>query len=107
MTAMSKTIALGAILAATVLPIAGLASSAQAQPLRIPVGDLNLNTAAGAARFESRVQAAAARLCDSYAPLAGRTACVQAVAEEARDNLAAQVRQAAQRDGVQYANARR
>lgn len=77
-----KTIACLAALAA--LSSAGAAS---AQEVRIPYGDLDLGSGAGAAAFESRVDRAAQRLCrDARAPgsrISDRTYCLDAARQEA------------------------
>jgi UrcA family protein len=75
------------VAALATLPIA---ATAQAETVRIPVADLNLQTTHDA-RFEARLNLAAKRMCESYADLSTNAACQKAVKEEARENLAAQL----------------
>lgn len=83
--------ALGAALA---LALAGTASAAPADSLRVPVGDVS--TPAGAHALEARIDAAAARLCEpSYAliDLGGWSYCLSSVRESAMRQLTPAQRQ--------------
>lgn len=106
MTTLLKTICVAAGVSMAALATTGAASLAQAadQPVRIQVGDLNLNTAQGRAAFDLRVGQAARRLCEDRRDLASNTACRRAVQEEAMDKLTSEL---ARRDGVDLAWARR
>lgn len=77
---------------AAVVGVASSAQAQQAQQVTIQTGDLNLNSSAGAARFDARVNAAAGRMCaDSYQQLSQHEACVAAVRDEANANLSRQL----------------
>ncbi|WP_420477836.1 UrcA family protein [Brevundimonas sp. FT23028] len=90
-----------------VLVLAG-AGAASAQEARISWADLNLSTAAGAAAFDQRVEAAARELCRHArrpgSRLGDRGFCQAAVRREAIRQLpgAAQVDYAASRTAVAY-----
>jgi len=66
---------------AAVLTLA--AGSASAGEVRIPWGDLDLSTPAGADAFDQRVRAAARKLCRNTPMIGGRAACLAAVRDEA------------------------
>jgi UrcA family protein len=83
-------VAAGAAIAAL-----SIAATAQAEPVRIPVDDLNLNTDQGQAQFNRRVEHAARVMCDDQADLRSNMACRQAVRDEAKDNLRDQQEQVA------------
>ncbi len=100
---MTRTIA--TLLAACTLAAAG-AASAQPYPeraARIPYGDLDLATTAGARAFDARVETAARNFCrDARRPnsrVPARAECERAVREEAVQSLPeyAQVRYAVSR----------
>jgi UrcA family protein len=77
---------------AAVAVLAG-AGAAAAQDARVPWSDLNLSTAAGAAAFEARLDAAARRLCrDARQPgsrMGDRDRCIAAFRAEAVRQLPA------------------
>lgn len=77
---------------AAVLTLAA-AGSASAGEIRIAWGDLDLATPAGAEAFDTRVRAAARKLCRNVPMIGGRAACHAAVRDEAVTRLpgAAQV----------------
>lgn len=91
---------LAALVAVCTLAAAGAAS---AQTARIPFGDLDLATNAGARTFDTRVARAATTFCRaSHRPISrisDRSACERAVRQEAMQNLPeyAQVRYASSR----------
>lgn len=95
---MTRTIA--TLLAACTLAAAGAAS---AQTARIPFGDLDLATTAGARAFDARVETAARNFCRAahrpISRISDRAACERAVREEAMQSLPeyAQVRYAVSR----------
>lgn len=95
---MTRTLA--TVLAACSLAAAGAAS---AQTARIPFGDLDLATSAGARTFDARVETAARKFCRNaqrpISRISSRTQCESAVREEAMQNLPeyAQVRYAVSR----------
>lgn len=90
-------------LAACALAAAGAAS---AQSARIPFGDLDLATNAGARAFDTRVARAATTFCRAYhrpiSRISDRAACERAVRAEAMQNLPeyAQVRYASSRQAI-------
>ncbi|NBW10945.1 MAG: UrcA family protein [Caulobacteraceae bacterium] len=92
-------------LLASALAIAAIAGAASAET-RIPYGDLNLSTAAGAAAFDARVEAAARNMCkDATRPnsrLPDTAHCAAAVRAEAVSRLPAPARAeyAAQRQPI-------
>jgi UrcA family protein len=90
---MTKT--LFALAAATLL----YAAPAAAQEVRVPIGDLDLSTGAGAAAFDARVASAARDAC-LRGPRLVDSVCVQRVRREA-------VRQLPQNRQDAYARARR
>jgi UrcA family protein len=67
---------------AAVLTLAA-AGSATAGEVRIPWGDLDLSTPAGAEAFDARVRTAARKMCRSLPMTSGRAACQSAIREEA------------------------
>jgi UrcA family protein len=75
------------------------AAPAAAQDVRVPVGDLDLSTGAGAAAFDARVASAARDACTVASRLVN-AACVAQVQREA-------VRQLPQSRQDDYARARR
>ena len=75
------------------------AAPAAAQNVRVPVGDLDLSTGAGAAAFDARVASAARDACTAGSRLVNE-ACVVRVQREA-------VRQLPQNRQDDYARARR
>lgn len=89
MTTLLKTICVAAGVSMAALAATGAASSAQAQDqaVHIRIGDLNLNTPQGHAVFESRVNAAARRLCEDRRDLSSNSACQRDVRAEAEDGL--------------------
>lgn len=105
MTTLLKTICVAAGVSMAAFVATGAASSAQAQDqaVHIRVGDLDLNTPQGHAVFESRVNAAARRLCEDRRDLSSNSACQRDVRTQAQDGL----NQLASRDGVRLASARR
>ena len=70
-----------------VTPVAALAGSAQAETLRVPVGDLS--QADGAHAFKARLSEAARALCSGISPmdLARIDSCKAAIREEALAQL--------------------
>jgi UrcA family protein len=105
MTTLLKTMCIAAGVSMAALAATGAAFSAQAaeQPVRIQVGDLDLNTPQGRATFDVRVNRAARQLCDDQRDLGLLAACKRAVREEAMDNLT----ELARRDGVDLASVHR
>ena len=87
--------AIGAlVMAATPLvAIGGFAHAADYQPQRIQVSDLDFSRAADAATFHHRVDVAAGRMCNANADLTQRSACGDAVQEEAVERLGSAQRQ--------------
>ena len=78
------------------LAVAAIAGAASAQTARIPFGDLNLSTAAGAAAFDARVADVAQSMCKNatrpVSRLNDRAHCAAAVRAEAVSQLSAQAR---------------
>jgi len=72
------------------------AGAASAQTARIPFGDLNLSTAAGAAAFDARIADAAQSMCRNATRPASRlndsAHCAAAVRAEAVSQLPAEAR---------------
>ena len=99
MTTLLKTISVAAAVCMSALGAAGAVSSAQAETVRIPVSDLNLNTAEGRAVFEARVHSAGWRMCSDAGELSSIMSCERAVREEATDNLNQQQQDLALRQG--------
>ena len=78
------------VMAATpLLAVSSLAHAQEAtlQPQTIQVADLDLNRPADVARFNVRVDQAAARMCASRVEMGVNAACRQAVREEAGAKL--------------------
>ena len=67
---------------AAVLTLAA-AGAASAGEVRIPWGDLDLSTPAGADAFDARVRAAARKMCRSVRMIGARADCQAAVRDEA------------------------
>ena len=105
MTTLLKTICVAAGVSMAALAATGATPSAQAadQPVRIQVGDLNLNTPQGRAAFDFRASQAARQLCEDRRDLISYMACQRTVGEEAMDNLT----ELARREGVNLASVRR
>ncbi len=78
------------IAALATVPVAAVATTAQAETVRIPVADLQLQSV-GDPRFEARLDKVAQSMCGSYRAAAANTACQAAVKDEARENLAQQL----------------
>ena len=80
-----------ATLALAILPVAALSTAAHAAPgaQRVQVGDLDLGSNTGIAKFDARVRRASHQMCGSEIGLGGRDACETAVRAEAREKLAA------------------
>jgi UrcA family protein len=83
--AKSALVAAGCVIAS--LSVSFVAPMAQAEPVRVTVSDIDLNTAQGMARFNERVAHVANQMCESYPRLSGYDECVAAVVGEAKDNL--------------------
>lgn len=94
-------------LSVAALALGGLAAPAMAQDVRIPVGDLNLNTAQGRAQFDVRVKEAAERTCPGIRELARHDACVRTFREAADENLSDQMTRLARQQDASFASARR
>ena len=81
-----------ATLALAALPIAALATGAEAAPVAVKVGDLNLNSDAGLTAFHQRADWAAKSFCrDATRPgtrLSAARACQAAVKAEIGEKLA-------------------
>ncbi|OGN50188.1 MAG: hypothetical protein A2352_05220 [Caulobacterales bacterium RIFOXYB1_FULL_67_16] len=82
------------VLSPVLFAVAVLSASsalAQSQDARIPFGDLDLSSAAGAAAFDARVDQAAERMCRDYRFTGGsiinRQSCRAAVRNEAMRQL--------------------
>lgn len=75
--------------------IGGLASSAQAGDIHIFVADLNLQTQAGMAEYQARVDIAARQMCLGYDRLRDvkHSVCMQAVQSEAKETMEKLARQ--------------
>jgi UrcA family protein len=95
MTDLTARISAVAMLGLAALPFAALATHVQAAPARVAVGDLNLNTEAGVARFHQRVERAARTYCADELSLHVRMTCRQGVRAEMIEKLPA-VQQAQQ-----------
>jgi UrcA family protein len=85
-----------ALAAATLL----CAAPAAAQTVRVPFGDLNLSTAAGAEAFDARVAEAGREVCTTGSARLVNTSCVKRIQREA-------VRELPRSDRDDYARARR
>lgn len=81
-----------ATLALAALPITALTTAAHAAEYRVPVADLNLATAAGAAKFDARLQMATNALCGAQRQIAVRNSCKAGVRAEAMEQLSTQQR---------------
>lgn len=83
------------LILASALAVAAIAGAASAET-RIAYGDLNLSTAAGAAAFDARVEAAAKSMCKAAtrpnSRLNDSAHCAAAVRVEAVSRLPAQAR---------------
>ena len=93
---------LAAALAATALSAVAV-GSASAHTARIPFGDLDLSTSAGAAAFDARIDTAAKTLCRGVTRPASRLNDSAHCAAAVRAEALAQLPNASQRD---YAMAR-
>ena len=90
-----KAACLAAGICTTALAAGGVVTSAQAGDVHIYVADLNLQTPAGVAAYNARVDSVAKQMCDGYEHLKdmNRSTCIQAVREEAREHLERLARQ--------------
>lgn len=89
MSKLTHRLAAVATLALAALPVAALTTTAHAAEYRVPVGDLQLGTAAGAARFDARLKMAVNALCEGQRGVTARSACESSVRAEAMDQLSA------------------
>ena len=77
-------------LTAAIIALAATASVAQAAPIAIQVGDLDLGTTKGMVTYNHRVDTAARQFCNNgLGPIVRNVACEKAVKAEAGDKLAA------------------
>jgi UrcA family protein len=74
---------LASLAAVLTLAAAAAAGPASAGEVRIAWGDLDLSTAAGAEAFDTRIRAAARKMCRHLPMVGGRVACQAAVRDEA------------------------
>jgi UrcA family protein len=99
-------IAGAATLALAVLPVAAIATAAQAAPATVQVRDLDLNTTAGQSAFHQRTEQAAKTFCKGRTNPASMTrmgaTCVAAVKIEMTEKLEL-VQQARRNQGELYA----
>ncbi|HVI34310.1 UrcA family protein [Phenylobacterium sp.] len=104
MTNFASRIAGVATLALAALPLAAIATTADARPVSVQVSDIDLNSAHGLAAFEQRAKHAAREFCrDSRGPESPlvRANCRSAVMSELHEKLPAA--QLAQIRGATYA----
>lgn len=104
---------LKAVSVSTCISLAALAASAVVSPAQAEVhiflADLNLQTPQGQAQFNARVDAVAHQICLGTERLrdATHSACLQAVRDEAKENLAHEMERIAHQGGeVKVASAR-
>lgn len=105
MTNFASRIAGVATLALAALPLAAIATTADARPVTVQVSDIDLNSAQGLAAFEQRAKRAAHEFCRDArrpaSPLARAASCRAAVMTELQEKLPAA--QLAQVRGSTYA----
>lgn len=105
MTNFASRIAGVATLALAALPLAAIATTADARPVTVQVSDIDLNSAQGLAAYERRAEKAAYDFCRDarreVGPLSRAASCRKAVLAELNDKLPAM--QMAQIRGSTYA----
>jgi UrcA family protein len=84
---MLNAVSVAAAISIGALGLGGLAAPALADDAHISVGDLNLDTPQGRARFDERVKAAAKEMCASYQQLSRHRQCLSDFREAADENL--------------------
>jgi UrcA family protein len=87
------------------LSVSIVAPMAHAEPARLSVSDIDLNTPQGMAAFNERVTRVANAMCESYSRLRGYDECVAAVRDEAKDNLTDAIQLAKAKAATQTATA--
>ena len=84
---LTSTISGIAMLALAALPIAALATGAQAAPASVKVADLNLASQAGIAAFNQRAGFAARKFCNAELSLSARANCRHGVMVELTEKM--------------------